>query len=552
MPFLAAFSHQKDSLLLSLSESSRPEQQCTILHQLYELSYQDNYQEAEKYILAAVDISMRTSNQHNLLQSYKKLAALYDLEKKYMQSYIFYQDAQKIAIEEDETAEHPFLNYAIGAALYKLGRYPEAITFLQNANTLARQQKQLSLVPKATVFLGMSYYRSAREAKATSLFDSLETTGIKPDDIENNAFCHYQLQTFYQELQQYEKALQYNDQAAKLYMVLRQQHAVILCWRDRAALYTIMDSSSQAIACYRRALTEINGSKNYQAIKLSILDALSSFHQQRQDPVLAQSYERQAAALRDSLNARGKVAPLAIQSASYPQTLPFKKNTVQPFRYWQNRLIPLLLAGSLLASVIIYRRYKKIKSHLNEEKADALAEARAIAEEEKQSAILQAQQQIDQKRKLAADEARLIIEKAKEEARELQAQIAATSVLLANKTEYLNQLQEKLNATDESDFKKVAREIRHSIGENDYWAEFLKNFNLLHGQYIDKITQKHPDLTPNEVKLIAFTLSGLNNKEMAGVLSVEPESVKKARYRLKKKLRLTEEESLRSYLDSFK
>jgi DNA-binding CsgD family transcriptional regulator len=74
----------------------------------------------------------------------------------------------------------------------------------------------------------------------------------------------------------------------------------------------------------------------------------------------------------------------------------------------------------------------------------------------------------------------------------------------------------------------------------------------LHAHYVDNITKKHPDLTSNEVRLVCFILSGLSNKEIAGIFSVEPESVKKARYRLKKKLSLGEEESLTYYLQHLK
>ncbi len=547
---LTAFPHQKDSLLQKLAEARKPDQQFSLLQQLYEITSQDNFQEAEKYVMAAVDLGMRTSNARYQVLSYKQLASLYELERNFMQAYIFYQEALKISIEEDYPEELPFLNYSIGSVLYRLDRYSEAITFLQNACSLAVVQKQEHLVPKALVYLGLCYHQSELGKKAMAIFDSLELASLKSGDRHTLSFLYYQLQGLHQHLRRHQQALSLNEKALNLFMADGDHYYTILCLKDRAALYMLTDSTEKAIACYRRALNEINNTRKFSSIKTGILDALSACYLRNADSMLAQSYDRQAKVLKDSLSAKGKEVIMPFQRAIYPGTLPSKKTNIDGGGNWPSRVIPLLLIGMSVLSFVIYRRYRKVQSNINEAKKDALAFARKVAEQEKQIEIRKAYELIEEEKQIAVHEANEIIEKAKAEARSLQAQIATTSVLLANKTEYLAQLQDKLNTTDNADFRKLAKEIKTTLGENDYWGEFIKNFNLLHAHTIDKITKKHPDLTPNEVKLVCFTLSGLTNKEIAGIFSVEPESVKKARYRLKKKLRLPEDESLRTYLDS--
>jgi DNA-binding CsgD family transcriptional regulator len=214
---------------------------------------------------------------------------------------------------------------------------------------------------------------------------------------------------------------------------------------------------------------------------------------------------------------------------------------------WQAAIVLLLLI-MIAASLILHYRYRKMKVRIHQERESAFLEARRMVEIEKQKAFQEAHELIEEKTAIAEEEVREAIEKAKEEARQLQAQVTTTSVMLANKTDYLMQLQEKLKTSDNNEYKRIAKEIKTNLTEADHWADFIKNFNLLHAHYVDNITKKHPDLTPNEVRLICFILSGLSNKEIAGIFSVEPESVKKARYRLKKKLNLSEEESLTFYL----
>jgi len=218
---------------------------------------------------------------------------------------------------------------------------------------------------------------------------------------------------------------------------------------------------------------------------------------------------------------------------------------------WKAAILLLLLIMTSL-SVILHYRYRKMKSLIHREKEAVFLEARCIVETEKQKAILLANKLMEEKKEMAAQQALEIIEKAKEEARQLQAQVTTTSVMLANKTDYLMQLQEKLKSSDNNEYKRIAKEIKTTLTETDHWSDFIKNFNLLHSHYVDNIIKKHPDLTSNEVRLICFILSGLSNKEIAGIFSVEPESVKKARYRLKKKLNLTEEENLSFYLHNLR
>lgn len=547
MPFRDAYAHTGDSLLNRLSQTKKPDQQIALLHQLYNNSCYENISEAERYVMAAIDIGMRTGGTANLVDSYRKLAALYEMQRNYMQAHLFYQEAHKTAIESDLTDVLPSLNYEIGVVLCRLERFPEALTYLQHASLSA--SKQLQLAPKAALFQAICYYRSEQQEKGSTMIDSLITSARKAHNEPLTAFYFFELQSFYHHLGENLKALELNEAATAIFNNHNDHHHSILSYRDRAEIYLGMDSTARAVELLRRALNGINNAGANHFLKPAILDGLAVCYRQMNEPVLSQSYERQSKMLKDSVAARAKVAMTGFKDVSYPGVLPFKKSSVSNTGGWQNRLIPLLLATFAGISAIVWLRYRKMKQSIVKEKASALEEARQVAEQEKAIAIREAYELLEKEKLDAVDEARGLVEKVREEARSLHAQIATTSVLLANKTEYLQQLQEKLHTSNNEDCRRFAKEIRSNIGENDYWGEFIRNFNLLHQGTIDKITKKHPELTPNELKLTCFILSGMNNKEIAGIFSVEPESVKKARYRLKKKLRLTEEESLRAYLE---
>ncbi len=79
------------------------------------------------------------------------------------------------------------------------------------------------------------------------------------------------------------------------------------------------------------------------------------------------------------------------------------------------------------------------------------------------------------------------------------------------------------------------------------WNNFKLYFENVHREFFIRLNQDFPDLTPNELKLAALIRLNLNIKESALILGISPESVKTARYRLRKKLNLEQETSILNF-----
>jgi DNA-binding CsgD family transcriptional regulator len=62
------------------------------------------------------------------------------------------------------------------------------------------------------------------------------------------------------------------------------------------------------------------------------------------------------------------------------------------------------------------------------------------------------------------------------------------------------------------------------------------------------LLDQFPALTPNERKLCALLRSGLSSKDIAILTFQNPQSVDVARYRLRKKLNMANEENLSDFL----
>jgi DNA-binding NarL/FixJ family response regulator len=94
--------------------------------------------------------------------------------------------------------------------------------------------------------------------------------------------------------------------------------------------------------------------------------------------------------------------------------------------------------------------------------------------------------------------------------------------------------------------------IQNNINIDEEWKNFKLHFDKVHPHFFEKLKQLCSDLTEENLKICAYIKMGMTPKQIAQLLHVVTGSVNKTLYRLKKKLHLSEEESLKSYIISIK
>lgn len=80
------------------------------------------------------------------------------------------------------------------------------------------------------------------------------------------------------------------------------------------------------------------------------------------------------------------------------------------------------------------------------------------------------------------------------------------------------------------------------------WREFEMRFEQVYEEFYQRLVVVHPNITPNEKKLSALLRLNLTSKEIAAITFQDAKSVDMARYRLRKKLNLGQDENLVDYL----
>lgn len=114
----------------------------------------------------------------------------------------------------------------------------------------------------------------------------------------------------------------------------------------------------------------------------------------------------------------------------------------------------------------------------------------------------------------------------------------------------ISQLNEHTNKKGNELIREIINSYKYSINEN-IWDEFEKRFNDVHANFYKKLSDTHPDLTSNERKLCAFIKLNMSSKEIAAITFQNVKSIDMARYRLRKKLGLAEEDNIMVYMGKF-
>ncbi len=128
-----------------------------------------------------------------------------------------------------------------------------------------------------------------------------------------------------------------------------------------------------------------------------------------------------------------------------------------------------------------------------------------------------------------------------------------TNVLhLIERNEFINQLSEKLQNTDDNTETDTILDVVKEIDKNtsgNLWQEFEKTYMEVHKDFHVAMTSRYPKLTANDRKLCAFLLMNMSSKDISSITYQSPQSIKIARYRLRKKLGLTRSENLSAFLN---
>jgi len=222
--------------------------------------------------------------------------------------------------------------------------------------------------------------------------------------------------------------------------------------------------------------------------------------------------------------------------ASYEKVSDFDFKVAEPwyFSFWMI-LLYLLVVGAVL---FFYYKWNKFRyTQKLKLQAEELKHQREILEME-----LKAENELN-----LQEYEKHILEL---ELQTKSSEVAGKSLSIAKQSEMIDNIQSILDS--EKDFNKLKSEIKKAIKINEVnkheWEIFETNLNQIHNEFIINLSKKFPHLTPKDVKLCVYLKMNLSSKEIAPMMNISFRGVELHRYRLRKKLSLSQDENLSKFL----
>lgn len=106
-----------------------------------------------------------------------------------------------------------------------------------------------------------------------------------------------------------------------------------------------------------------------------------------------------------------------------------------------------------------------------------------------------------------------------------------------------------------SEQTKLLTELKNRVCKKNIlcngWIIFQMKFSQAHPGFIASLTSRFAGLTQYELVFISATYAGLSTSQMANLFNISEDSVRKSRYRIKKKLGLKKSDDFLKFVHSF-
>lgn len=124
-------------------------------------------------------------------------------------------------------------------------------------------------------------------------------------------------------------------------------------------------------------------------------------------------------------------------------------------------------------------------------------------------------------------------------------------VILKRIKNRINDICPKVGDSVRNELQSLLNMIKTVEPGEKYWEDFKKYFENVNPKFIDLLTKKHPSLTPKDLKYCCYLKMNMSNNDITRILGINQESVRTHKYRLKKKMDVSRNTPLETYLKSF-
>lgn len=527
-----------------------------LLSQAYKSSGINKYDSALLYLNKALQLSQELKYDRWLFDIYNENSILLNASGNFSIAIEYYFKMLKILDEEtrknktDLSAQKKYVTIysKLGSCYFSLENKDKALNYFSKSLKLCHSiytidktypiyKLQLALYNNiGSVYLT---HRDFKNAKANYIKALELNKGMNNQTVFGSLYNN--LGIICKSEKDYTRAFEYYNKSLKIRQELKDTAGIAQVYNNLGDCYYLIGDYQKSIEILNKALiysrqASIMSSQMKAANFLSL--AYEKVANYKQSLWMQRLYNQ----LYDSINNAGQVELSAKMEMQYYFEKQQKENEllqqIQLAKKQRNTLIFMIISGILLFSFIIvillYRNQKnKIKRNL-------LIQERLI---------LESKNLVLEKQNLQLEKSNLTLEL------DFRNKELATHVIyLLQKNKFIASISEKLlniktqlNSEDKKWVLDIVREMESNV-DNTVWGEFEIRFQKVHEDFYARLNDHFPDLSPNEKKLSAFLLLNMTTKDISSITFQSDKSIQVARTRLRKKMGMTRDENLISFL----
>jgi len=321
-------------------------------------------------------------------------------------------------------------------------------------------------------------------------------------------------------------ALELLDTAYRIAEKSRNRQAMVLTLLEKAEWETTFNNDDVTAENY--CLTALALSQKFSDgfFAVKTLDKLIQIKERKKQFDEALKYEKQQISIKESMASYEKQKALEMLQMQFNVSEKDRKLHLVEQENEIIKLTNILLWGGIAIIVIIAVAVIQFLRKINNRNKQLLQTKEALMqaiEEQKRLKEMQLQNDIDHK----------------------ESQLSALALQMLRKNELLQELNEKIEQQSQPEARQL---INRELHREKEWDDFNLYFESLNKNFFSRLKEAFPEITPNDLRICALIKMNMSIKEMAGIMNISADSVKTARYRLRKKLQLNTEDNLTEFL----
>jgi tetratricopeptide (TPR) repeat protein len=434
--------------------------------------------------------------------------------------------------------------------LYKCGQkeYDSAISYYNKAMVININTGNQKGIVHNKGNLAYLYELTGHLEQSEKIYLELETQLIETGDSLLLPVIYADLSSVCRKKGDLNEALDYSKKAVRICELTKDTAALAGNSGDLGELYLLTkqpDSArfylTQAIRCSR-----VINDPEIEILALKFLIKIDSLNGNHKDAI--QKY-RQVLVLKDTVFNRKyknhlKASELIYENQKKSMLIETQKYQIEAGHKQKRLYISLLIFTILvliLSTLVIFYYLKYFRKKQNIYKNQLLIKDLQIENATKNELIQQ-----------------LKIEKFEESLKIKEMEQVSQALALEQKNELLNLISSKIVSSMKdtgllniTELNSIVSSIRMQINDKNESDLFNQKFNQVHTNFYNNLTKVHPELTKSELKFCAYLKLNLTSHQIANIMNVTNEAIRKNRYRIRKKMGLTQGNSLENYLSSF-